>query len=115
MCRFNFDSVFDDTSKAEATSGIISKLHKILGPFMLRRLKTEVIRDIPKKREVIIYCPFTDVQRAFYESAIKRDLMKWASIAKQPGNKGAISSLKNMLMQLRKVLAVIYLVSNLLR
>eukprot|EP01127_Copromyxa_protea_P014393 TRINITY_DN39_c0_g1_i1.p1 TRINITY_DN39_c0_g1~~TRINITY_DN39_c0_g1_i1.p1 ORF type:complete len:924 (-),score=242.81 TRINITY_DN39_c0_g1_i1:725-3460(-) len=99
---FNFDSVFSDHSKAEATSDVISKLHKILGPFMLRRLKSDVIKDLPKKREVVIYCPFTEVQKAFYESIVRRDIVKWLQSGIAGGNKNSVTSLRNIVMQLRK-------------
>jgi len=107
---FNFDGLFTEESKATATNEIIGKLHVILGPFMLRRLKSEVIKDIPKKREIIIYCPFTEVQRAFYDVVTKGQLSTWASFTNSNnGNKQSntayktlMSSLRNVLMQLRK-------------
>lgn len=98
--RFNFDGVFDDKSKTQATSDIIQKLHKILGPFMLRRLKSDVMAELPKKREVVIFCPFTEVQRVFYDLVMKREILQYAN--RNVSNESK-STLKNILMQLRKV------------
>jgi ATP-dependent DNA helicase len=33
----------------------VSKLHDILRPFLLRRIKTDVLHDLPPKREVVVY------------------------------------------------------------
>lgn len=99
--RFNVEAVFEDDSKTEETSDIFAKLHRILGPFMLRRLKTDVIADLPPKREVVVYCPFTKPQRAFYELLVQRDIKK--IIEGGVGLKSSVA-MKNMLMQLRKVI-----------
>jgi SNF2 family DNA or RNA helicase len=54
----------------EKEKKIISTLHQILSPFMLRRTKGEVGLDLPPKKEVLIYAPSTLTQQALYETAI---------------------------------------------
>jgi len=49
---------------------IISSMHQILSPFMLRRTKLEVGLNLPPKKEVLIYTPSTLAQQALYEKAI---------------------------------------------
>ena len=44
---------FDDPLAAEREQSIVSKLHRILRPFMLRRLKTQVEQFLPPKLEVL--------------------------------------------------------------
>lgn len=39
----------------EAKEQIIHQLHKILRPFMLRRLKADVEKSLPPKTETILY------------------------------------------------------------
>lgn len=39
----------------EAKENIIHQLHKILRPFMLRRLKADVEKSLPPKTETILY------------------------------------------------------------
>ena len=56
----------------EQKSSILSQIHRIIGPFMLRRKKSEVDVTILPKKEVLVYCPFTARQRHQYETFIKR-------------------------------------------
>ena len=50
----------------EEKSSILSSIHRIIRPFMLRRVKAEVELSIPPKTEVIVYCPFSQVQADQY-------------------------------------------------
>jgi SWI/SNF-related matrix-associated actin-dependent regulator of chromatin subfamily A protein 2/4 len=45
---------------------IIRRLHKVLRPFLLRRLKKEVESQLPDKVEYIIKCEMSGLQRALY-------------------------------------------------
>ncbi len=44
-----------------------AKLRRIIYPFILRRLKDQVEKDLPPKVEKLHYCEMTDSQREFYE------------------------------------------------
>mmetsp|Transcript_9298 Transcript_9298/g.18319 ORF Transcript_9298/g.18319 Transcript_9298/m.18319 type:complete len:702 (-) Transcript_9298:321-2426(-) len=101
-----FQSVFAfDGSRAtenelvrkHAEENIVSKLHKILAPFMMRRLKSDVEKHLPRKKEVVLYIPMTSSQRDMYKSIMEGELAKLLEIA--TGNK---TQLNNVLMQLRK-------------
>ena len=46
------------------------RLHRRVKPFMLRRLKSEVARDLPAKIEQVRYCELTDQQRAVYQQLV---------------------------------------------
>ncbi len=43
-------------------------LKKILYPFILRRTKEQVAKDLPEKTETILYCEMEDEQRSIYEA-----------------------------------------------
>uniref|UniRef100_A0A0K0ESJ3 Cnd1 domain-containing protein n=1 Tax=Strongyloides stercoralis TaxID=6248 RepID=A0A0K0ESJ3_STRER len=45
----------------------LQKLHKIVLPFILRRMKTNVLDDLPDKTVSDYYCELTDIQRKAYE------------------------------------------------
>ena len=51
----------------EAKKNVLSTIHRIIGPFLLRRVKAEVELSIPPKAEVLVYCPFTEVQARQYQ------------------------------------------------
>jgi SNF2 family DNA or RNA helicase len=46
---------------------IQEKLKKIISPFILRRSKQEVAKDLPQLTEQIIYCEMSDEQKTLYE------------------------------------------------
>jgi SNF2 family DNA or RNA helicase len=43
-------------------------LRKILYPFILRRTKEQVARDLPEKQEMILWCEMEDEQRRIYDA-----------------------------------------------
>lgn len=53
---------------------IVANLHNILRPFLLRRLKVDVEVDLPPKREYIISCEMSPLQRQYYHAALSRTL-----------------------------------------
>ncbi|CAG99218.1 putative ATPase [Kluyveromyces lactis] len=59
----------------ELEKNLISNLHTILKPFLLRRLKKNVLAgSLPPKREYIITCPVTPLQKKYYKQALKGNL-----------------------------------------
>ncbi|GAA5876652.1 hypothetical protein JCM16303_003615 [Sporobolomyces ruberrimus] len=50
----------------------ISRAKKMMTPFVLRRKKAQVLKDLPKKLERIEYCEMTPLQKEVYDEAIQR-------------------------------------------
>ncbi|KAH0562969.1 hypothetical protein GP486_002470 [Trichoglossum hirsutum] len=55
----------------ERKSNLISSLHAILKPFLLRRTKGEVETSLPKKREYILYAPLSSTQKELYKEILE--------------------------------------------
>jgi len=92
------EQICDDTEKGD----IVSKLHRILHPFMLRRLKRDVAKNLPSKTEIVTYVGMTDGQRELYQAIVK-DMSGLAKQLREANCRGAGGgSLLNKLMQLRK-------------
>ena len=83
--------------RREQEDHFVSKLHQILRPFLLRRVKTEVETELPKKREFILYVQLSPFQRQF------QDAIGNKTLADLLGKERKTLSLQNLLMQLRKV------------
>jgi len=60
--------------RAEKENNVLTTLHSILEPFLLRRLKADVKLDIPPKREVLVYAPLTKEQEDYYKSAVDKSI-----------------------------------------
>jgi SNF2 family DNA or RNA helicase len=55
------------------------KLQQFIQPFVLRRTKNQVAKDLPDKSESVIYCDMTDEQKSIYEeekSKIRNSIME---------------------------------------
>lgn len=74
---------------------IIENLHSILRPFLLRRLKKDVEKELPTKTEVIIKVPLSMRQKYLYDEFINHDVRKHSN--------NDFLNLMNLLMQLRKI------------
>ncbi|XP_075705672.1 helicase SRCAP isoform X3 [Rhinoderma darwinii] len=81
----------------EYNEGLVRRLHKVLRPFLLRRIKVDVEKQMPKKYEHVIYCRLSMRQRFLYD-----DFMSQAATRETLAS-GHFMSVINILMQLRKV------------
>ncbi|KAG8703670.1 swr1 complex component [Ceratobasidium sp. 395] len=79
------------------TRDTIDKLHTVLRPYILRRLKADVERELPSKHEHIVYCRLSKRQRYLYDEFMSRAQTKETLAG------GNFLSIVNCLMQLRKV------------
>lgn len=79
------------------------RLHKILKPFMLRRMKKHVQKELGDKIELDIFCDLTYRQRAYYGNLRNKisimDLIEKAAV----GDDQDTATLMNLVMQFRKV------------
>lgn len=79
---------------------VIRRLHKVLRPFLLRRLKVDVEKDLPDKQERVIKCRFSALQAKLYKQLVTHNKMV---VSDGKGGKTGMRGLSNMLMQLRKL------------
>ncbi|KAH8698476.1 putative SNF2 family helicase/ATPase PasG [Talaromyces proteolyticus] len=71
---FDFSSVLDRNGQTNVVEkrkrNLVTTMHSILKPFLLRRVKTDVETDLPKKREYILYAPLTPEQKELYREIL---------------------------------------------
>lgn len=123
----------DDTSTdvdEEKSKKVVDALHKILRPFLLRRVKSDVEKnllpsrcchrpclvarpeDFLAEKEINIYVGLTDMQRKWYRSVLEKDI---DAVNGLTGKKEGKTRLMNMVMQLRKVTCHPYLFDGAVR
>ncbi|XP_014214280.1 chromodomain-helicase-DNA-binding protein Mi-2 homolog isoform X2 [Copidosoma floridanum] len=99
LCRdkFNdlaaFQNEFADISKEDQ----VKKLHEMLGPHMLRRLKADVLKNMPSKSEFIVRVELSPMQKKYYKYILTRNFE-----ALNPKGGGQQVSLLNIMMDLKK-------------
>ncbi|RCI11657.1 hypothetical protein L249_7211 [Ophiocordyceps polyrhachis-furcata BCC 54312] len=79
---------------------VIRRLHKVLRPFLLRRLKKDVEKDLPDKTEKVIKCKFSALQSRLYKQMVTHNKLV---VSDGKGGKTSARGLSNMIMQLRKL------------
>ena len=81
----------------------LKRLHMILKPFMLRRIKKHVQKELGDKIEKDVFCDLTYRQRAYYSNLRNRisimDLIEKVAV----GDDQDTATLMNLVMQFRKV------------
>lgn len=91
--------VSDESKEKKAADNlrVVSRLHSVLRPFLLRRLKKDVEKGLPPKSEHVIHCSLSKRQRHLYEDFMAR------SETQKTLTTGDFIGVMNILMQLRKV------------
>jgi SWI/SNF-related matrix-associated actin-dependent regulator of chromatin subfamily A member 5 len=92
-----FDAWFSLTDEA-GQENVIKKLHTVLRPFMLRRVKKDVAKALPPKKETKLYIGLTKMQQEWYVKVLRKDALELNKL----GGPDRVRLL-NVLMQLRKV------------
>nr|KAF6314013.1 SWI/SNF related, matrix associated, actin dependent regulator of chromatin, subfamily a, member 1 [Pipistrellus kuhlii] len=92
----DFDSWFD-TKNCLGDQKLVERLHTVLKPFLLRRIKTDVEKTLPPKKEIKIYLGLSKMQREWYTKILMKDIDVLNSAGKMDKMR-----LLNILMQLRK-------------
>uniref|UniRef100_A0A1I7UC40 SNF2 family domain-containing protein n=1 Tax=Caenorhabditis tropicalis TaxID=1561998 RepID=A0A1I7UC40_9PELO len=82
----------------KAGSAAISQLHKLVLPFVMRRLKTEVLQELPEKNVQDYECELTEDQKDVYRFIVDR----CTSSYEEQQNKSGLSSLVTLI-SLRKL------------
>ncbi|KAG8375831.1 hypothetical protein BUALT_Bualt10G0141200 [Buddleja alternifolia] len=88
-----FQEEFKDINQEEQ----ISRLHKMLAPHLLRRVKKDVMKELPPKKELILRVELSSKQKEYYKAILTRNYQ----ILTRKG--GAQISLINVVMELRKL------------
>ncbi|VAH56718.1 unnamed protein product [Triticum turgidum subsp. durum] len=89
-----FDEWFQITGENDQQE-VVQQLHKVLRPFLLRRLKSDVEKGLPPKKEIILKVGMSQMQKHYYRGLLQKDL----EVINAGGER---KRLLNIAMQLRK-------------
>ncbi|ORX36405.1 putative chromatin remodelling complex ATPase chain [Kockovaella imperatae] len=94
----DFDAWFK-TKDSSDPDAVVKQLHKVLRPFLLRRVKADVEHSLLPKKEINLYVGMTDMQRKWYRMLLEKDI---DAVNGATGKKEGKTRLLNIVMQLRK-------------
>ncbi|EJT80191.1 ISWI chromatin-remodeling complex ATPase ISW2 [Gaeumannomyces tritici R3-111a-1] len=92
-----FDQWFSGEGKDSDT--VVQQLHRVLRPFLLRRVKSDVEKSLLPKKEVNLYLKMTEMQRNWYQKILEKDI---DAVNGANGKRESKTRLLNIVMQLRK-------------
>uniref|UniRef100_A0A7N6AXP5 Chromodomain-helicase-DNA-binding protein 1-like n=1 Tax=Anabas testudineus TaxID=64144 RepID=A0A7N6AXP5_ANATE len=90
------DQFVSSYSNVQNQPALAAELQSVLEPFLLRRVKSQVAVDLPKKTELVVYHGMSALQKKYYKAVLMKDLEAFGN---EQGNK---TRLLNILMNLRK-------------
>lgn len=92
-----FDQWFE--SKEADQDKVVQQLHKVLQPFLLRRVKADVEKSLLPKKEVNLYVGMSTMQVKWYQKLLEKDI---DAVNGGVGKREGKTRLLNIVMQLRK-------------
>lgn len=90
---------------------VIEKLHSLIRPHMLRRLKEDVFKDLPEKEEYLVPVDLTALQKKYYRAVLTHDYALLRA-AERTKTKTASTKLLQTLSALQKVCNHPYLIEG---
>ncbi|XP_010942119.1 CHD3-type chromatin-remodeling factor PICKLE [Elaeis guineensis] len=98
----DFQKEFKDINQEEQ----VARLHKMLAPHLLRRVKKDVMKELPPKKELILRVELSSKQKEYYKAILTRN---YQILARRGG---AQISLINVVMELRKLCCHAYMLEG---
>ncbi|KAF2110644.1 SNF2 family N-terminal domain-containing protein [Lophiotrema nucula] len=98
---FGESAAFDDwfSKQDDDSETVVQQLHKVLRPFLLRRVKADVEKSLLPKKEINLYIGMSDMQVQWYKKILEKDI---DAVNGAGGKKESKTRLLNIVMQLRK-------------
>lgn len=81
------DATIYQLSKARKTAKAL--VENLLPRFFLRRMKTIIAHQLPKKSDRVVFCPLTDTQLDAYENFINSDVVQYIKTSADPCSCGS--------------------------
>jgi SWI/SNF-related matrix-associated actin-dependent regulator of chromatin subfamily A member 5 len=92
-----FDQWFSGQGRDQDT--VVQQLHRVLRPFLLRRVKSDVEKSLLPKKEVNVYIGMSEMQVKWYQKILEKDI---DAVNGAGGKRESKTRLLNIVMQLRK-------------
>lgn len=92
-----FDQWFSGQNADQDT--VVQQLHRVLRPFLLRRVKSDVEKSLLPKKEINLYVGMSEMQVKWYKKILEKDI---DAVNNAAGKRESKTRLLNIVMQLRK-------------
>ena len=85
--RFNqrFAAAIENERDTEAGKQVTQQLKQLIRPFILRRLKSDVLQELPAKTEITLHVELSEEEQLLYESLRRQALKRLEEVDDNPG------------------------------
>lgn len=59
-------------------------VNNLLPQFFIRRMKSLIAHQLPKKTDRVVFCPLTEIQKDAYERFLESDIVELVRMSAQP-------------------------------
>ncbi len=101
--RDRFHKPLSSATDRKDRSRIMERLRRRVNPYLLRRTKGEVAKDLPAKIEKVIWCPLTSMQQEYYQKLLAEGREEIKLARKRSGQAGSRATMFTVLLRLRQV------------
>jgi len=101
--RERYIKQISNTSSSTECVKIVQRLRRRVGPYILRRTKSEVAKDLPAKIEKIVWCELTTIQKEYYQRILVEGREEIRQAKRRTGQSGARATMFTVLLRLRQV------------
>ena len=98
-----FSDRYEEPIQVQNNAEVRDRLRRKIRPFIMRRLKSEVAKDLPPKTETIAFCELDDAQAALYRQVLEESRRKIYESIDKLGFARSRISIFAALMRLRQV------------
>jgi len=89
-----------DSTQAKAA---MERLRRLIKPYILRRTKRDVVKELPEKMERVVWCELSSVQRELYTRLLEEGREEIRQAKRKAGQGSARMTMFTILLRLRQV------------
>ena len=101
--RDRYQKPIANTSESADRAKAVQRLRRRVSPYILRRTKAEVAKDLPEKIEKIVWCELTPLQTEYYQRILEEGREEIRQAKRSSGQGGARATMFTVLLRLRQV------------
>jgi len=98
-----FESPIQSGLDMPAGQAAALRLQKLTRPYFLRRMKRQVLKDLPEKIEQVLWCTPSSAQAEFYRKILEEGREEIKAARRRSGQGGAKMTMFTVLLRLRQV------------
>ncbi len=98
-----FKEQYEQLIIKEGNKEVLDRLQKIVAPFVLRRIKKDVLKELPDKTETVMYSDMEDKQREIYNAFLAKSKLEMEEEFENVGFEKSKMKILSLITRLRQI------------